>query len=170
MTLDDEVAAAFARDGVACLRSVLDPGEVAAAAAAIDAVLARLGPLSQVASSAGDPGAFTEDFCRVAGDPRDRAAGPPFPGARPGRRADGHATGPLLPRSRPGEGGRDQAAHAVAPGPAVLQRRRPGRQRLDPGGPGARGRVPGAGGGLAPGSVADAAHVPEEGGPLVPRG
>src|ERR1700749_4478966 len=61
---DDEAVAAFARDGVACLRSVLDPGEVAAAAAAIDAVLARPGPLSQVASSAGDPGAFTEDFCR----------------------------------------------------------------------------------------------------------
>ena len=61
---DDETAAAFARDGVACLRSVLDPGEVAAAAAAIDAVLARPGPLAQVASSAGDPGAFTEDFCR----------------------------------------------------------------------------------------------------------
>ena len=64
MTLDDEVAAAFARDGVACLRSVLDPGEVAAAAAAIEAVLARPGPLAQVASSADDPGAFTEDFCR----------------------------------------------------------------------------------------------------------
>jgi hypothetical protein len=41
--LDDEVVATFARDGVACLRSVLDPGEVAAAAAAIDAVLARPG-------------------------------------------------------------------------------------------------------------------------------
>ena len=64
MTLDDEVAAAFARDGVACLRSVLSPGEVAVAAAAIDAVLARPGALAQVASSADDPGAFTEDFCR----------------------------------------------------------------------------------------------------------
>jgi ectoine hydroxylase-related dioxygenase (phytanoyl-CoA dioxygenase family) len=61
---DDEVVAAFARDGVACLRSVLDPGEVAAAAVAIDAVQARPGPLAQVASAAGDPGAFTEDFCR----------------------------------------------------------------------------------------------------------
>ena len=61
---DDEAVAAFARDGVACLRSVLDPAEVAVAVAAIDAVLARPGPLAQVASSAGDPGAFTEDFCR----------------------------------------------------------------------------------------------------------
>ena len=49
---DDEAVAAFARDGVACLRSVLDPAEVAIAAAAIDAVLARPGPLAQVASCA----------------------------------------------------------------------------------------------------------------------
>src|SRR5258707_4848185 len=61
---DDGVAAAFARDGVVCLRGVLDAGEVAAAAAAIDAVLARPAPLAQVASGADDPGPFTEDFCR----------------------------------------------------------------------------------------------------------
>jgi ectoine hydroxylase-related dioxygenase (phytanoyl-CoA dioxygenase family) len=61
---DDEAAAAFARDGVVCLRQVLDAGEVAAAAEAIDAVLARPGPLAQVASGADDPGAFTEDFRR----------------------------------------------------------------------------------------------------------
>src|SRR5580658_9117421 len=60
----DEVAEAFARDGVACVRSVLDPAEVAAAAGAIDAVLASPGPLAQVASHPGDPGAFSEDFCR----------------------------------------------------------------------------------------------------------
>jgi hypothetical protein len=64
MMPDDEAVATFARDGVACLRSVLDPGEVAEAAAAIDAVLARPGRLAQVASAADDPGAFTEDFCR----------------------------------------------------------------------------------------------------------
>ncbi len=61
---DEGVAAAFARDGVVCVRSVLDPAEVAIAAAAIDAVLARPGPLAQVASGPDDPGAFTEDFCR----------------------------------------------------------------------------------------------------------
>jgi len=61
---DDEAVAAFARDGVVCLRSVLDGEQVAAAARAIDAVLARPGPLAQVASAADDPGAFTEDFCR----------------------------------------------------------------------------------------------------------
>src|ERR1700684_4259353 len=61
---DEETVAAFARDGVACLRSVLDAREVAAAADAIDAVLARPGPLAQVASRVDDPGAFSEDFCR----------------------------------------------------------------------------------------------------------
>ena len=62
--VDGELVAAFARDGVVCVRSVLDPGEVAVAARGIDAVLAHPGPLAQVASGAGDPGAFTEDFCR----------------------------------------------------------------------------------------------------------
>ncbi len=61
---DEGVAAAFARDGVVCVRSVLNPAEVAVAAAAIDAVLASPGPLAQVASRPDDPGAFTEDFCR----------------------------------------------------------------------------------------------------------
>jgi hypothetical protein len=37
MQPDDEMVAAFARDGVACVRQVLDPGEVAAAAATIGA-------------------------------------------------------------------------------------------------------------------------------------
>src|ERR1700735_5844587 len=61
---DDEVVAAFTRDGVACVRSVRDAGEVAVAVDAIDAVLARPGPLAQVASGPDDPGAFAEDFCR----------------------------------------------------------------------------------------------------------
>src|SRR6202050_5419329 len=60
----DEETAAFARDGGACVRGVLDGAGVAAAAAAIDAVLARPSPLAQVASGADDPGAFAEDFCR----------------------------------------------------------------------------------------------------------
>ena len=61
---DGALAAAYDRDGVVCVRSVLDPAEVAAAARAIDAVLASPSPLAQVASGADDPGAFTEDFCR----------------------------------------------------------------------------------------------------------
>jgi ectoine hydroxylase-related dioxygenase (phytanoyl-CoA dioxygenase family) len=61
---DEGAVAAFARDGVVRVRQVLDGGQVADAAAAIDAVLARPGPLAQVASGADDPGAFVEDFCR----------------------------------------------------------------------------------------------------------
>src|ERR1700729_1031509 len=64
MLADEEAVAAFARDGVVCVRQVLSAPEVAAAAAAIDAVLDRPGPLAQVASGADDPGAFAEDFCR----------------------------------------------------------------------------------------------------------
>ena len=64
LPVDDTLAAAYARDGVACVRSVLDAGQVAAAVRAIDAVLASPGPLTLVASGADDPGAFTEDFCR----------------------------------------------------------------------------------------------------------
>jgi len=59
-----ETVADFARDGVACVRGALDASQVAAAVRAIDAVLARPGPLAQVASGSDDPGQFTEDFCR----------------------------------------------------------------------------------------------------------
>jgi ectoine hydroxylase-related dioxygenase (phytanoyl-CoA dioxygenase family) len=62
--VDEEAAAAFARDGVVCVRQLLSADEVTAAAEAIDAVLAGAGPLRQVASGADDPGAFVEDFCR----------------------------------------------------------------------------------------------------------
>jgi ectoine hydroxylase-related dioxygenase (phytanoyl-CoA dioxygenase family) len=64
VVLDEGAAAAFARDGVVCVRGVLDAAEVDLAAAAIDEVLANPGPLAQVASRPDDPGAFTEDFCR----------------------------------------------------------------------------------------------------------
>jgi len=59
-----DLAEAFAADGVVCVRRVLDAGELVDAAAAIDAVLANPSPLAQVASDPGDPGSFTEDFCR----------------------------------------------------------------------------------------------------------
>ncbi len=52
MSMADDAAQAFARDSVACVRQVLDPGHVAAAAAAIDAVPAAPEPLAQVASGA----------------------------------------------------------------------------------------------------------------------
>src|ERR1700689_5397363 len=59
--VDHEAVAAFARAGVVCLRQVLDAADVAVAAEGIEAVLARPGPLAQVASAADDPGAFAED-------------------------------------------------------------------------------------------------------------
>ncbi|HEX5188496.1 MAG TPA: phytanoyl-CoA dioxygenase family protein [Streptosporangiaceae bacterium] len=62
--IDSELAEAFAREGVVCVRQVLDADELAEAAAAIDAVLADPSPLAQVASRPDDPGSFFEDFCR----------------------------------------------------------------------------------------------------------
>jgi ectoine hydroxylase-related dioxygenase (phytanoyl-CoA dioxygenase family) len=62
--IDIQTAAAFARDGVACVRGVLTPDELTSAARAIEAVLADPGPAAQVASNPDDPGSFTEDFCR----------------------------------------------------------------------------------------------------------
>jgi ectoine hydroxylase-related dioxygenase (phytanoyl-CoA dioxygenase family) len=59
-----DLATAFSRDGVVCVRAALDPAEVAEAASAIEEVLANPGPLAQVASSSDDPGMFAEDFCR----------------------------------------------------------------------------------------------------------
>ncbi len=59
-----ELADAFGRDGVVCVRQVLDAAELVDAAAAIEGVLANPSPLAQVASGPGDPGSFTEDFCR----------------------------------------------------------------------------------------------------------
>ncbi len=59
-----ELVAAFARDGVVCVRGALDPAEVTTAAEAIETVLDRPSPLAQVASGADDPGRFFEDFCR----------------------------------------------------------------------------------------------------------
>jgi len=61
---DQEVIDAFARDGVVCIRGVLDPTEVAEASRAIEAVLADPSPLAVVASAGDDPGRFFEDFCR----------------------------------------------------------------------------------------------------------
>jgi ectoine hydroxylase-related dioxygenase (phytanoyl-CoA dioxygenase family) len=62
--ISQELIDSFAANGVVCVRGVLDPAELADAIDAIDAVLARPGPLAQVASDDDDPGAFIEDFRR----------------------------------------------------------------------------------------------------------
>ncbi|HET9091650.1 MAG TPA: phytanoyl-CoA dioxygenase family protein [Acidimicrobiales bacterium] len=60
----DELAAAFARDGVVCVRRLFGRAEVAAAAEVIEAVMERPGPHAKVASGPEDPGRFFEDFVR----------------------------------------------------------------------------------------------------------
>jgi len=62
--LDDEDIASFARDGVVCVRGVLDLAQIALAVAGIERVLAEPSSLAQVASAGDDPGRFFEDFCR----------------------------------------------------------------------------------------------------------
>jgi len=59
-----DLAAAFRRDGVVCVRAALTAAEIAEATSGIDKVLANRGPLAQVASGTDDPGLFIEDFCR----------------------------------------------------------------------------------------------------------
>ena len=55
---------AYQRDGLVCVRGLLDPDEVERARDAIQVVLDDPGPLAQVASGQDDPGAFVEDFRR----------------------------------------------------------------------------------------------------------
>jgi ectoine hydroxylase-related dioxygenase (phytanoyl-CoA dioxygenase family) len=55
---------AYAREGVVCVRRVLDADELQQARRGIDAVLHRPSALAQVASGTDDPGRFVEDFCR----------------------------------------------------------------------------------------------------------
>lgn len=64
VVIDAETVASYRRDGVVCVRRVLDDAEVEQARDAIQTVLDTPSPLTQVASTKDDPGAFTEDFCR----------------------------------------------------------------------------------------------------------
>jgi ectoine hydroxylase-related dioxygenase (phytanoyl-CoA dioxygenase family) len=62
--VSQELVDAYARDGVVCVRGVLNADEVEQARRGIAAVLEHPSELAQVASGADDPGRFTEDFCR----------------------------------------------------------------------------------------------------------
>ncbi len=53
----------YARDGAVCVRGLLSPAQVARLRQGIDANLAAPSARAKVASSAGDPGLFIEDFC-----------------------------------------------------------------------------------------------------------
>ena len=108
---------------------------------------------------------------QLAADLGVRAVHPRVAGRGDRRRADGLAAGAALPRPRAREGARDPPAHAVAPGSALLQRRRPpGLLAVDAGRP-RRPRVDArVRGRLAPRPVAHAADVHGLGGEVVPRG
>lgn len=62
--LEPEMIESYARDGVVCVRGVLDPEQIQQAIRGIHQVLDKPSQLAQVASGADDPGRFTEDFRR----------------------------------------------------------------------------------------------------------
>ena len=60
---DDATIERFQRDGAVCIRGLFRPAEMALLRDAIDENLAHLSPRAKIASGAGDPGRFVEDFC-----------------------------------------------------------------------------------------------------------
>jgi ectoine hydroxylase-related dioxygenase (phytanoyl-CoA dioxygenase family) len=59
----------YQRNGVVCLRKLLNADLLAALRAGIDRNLANLSPRAKVASEADDPGYFVEDFCNWRENP-----------------------------------------------------------------------------------------------------
>ena len=59
----NQAAEDFARDGAVCLRGVISPDMIDLLRQGIDANLASPSPRAKLASRAGDPGQFVEDFC-----------------------------------------------------------------------------------------------------------
>src|SRR6266851_5622603 len=165
-----DLAEAFAADGVVCVRRVLDAAELVDAAAAIEGVLANPSPLAQVASGPGDPGAFTEDFCRwqqipaierLARHSRVPAIAAALMGTDQVRFYHDH----VLVK----EGGTRQRTpwHQDQPYYNVDG---PGGERLDPGGSGSRRWLPRNRRRHAPRTVAAASHLPAAGGQVVSGG
>jgi len=70
--LDPGLVKAFRADGAVCLRGLLLAAEVDLLRAGIDANLKRPSPRAKVASRAGDPGWFIEDFCNWSENPHYR--------------------------------------------------------------------------------------------------
>jgi len=61
--LTPDTIAAYQRDGVVCIRQLLNADELALLAEGIEANLAAPSPRAKVASRPDDPGRFFEDFC-----------------------------------------------------------------------------------------------------------
>ena len=62
----------FQRDGAICLRQLFTPAEIGLLRTGIESNLAGLSPRAIVASAAGDPGRFIEDFCNWQDNPSYR--------------------------------------------------------------------------------------------------
>ena len=164
--LPAEDIAAFQRDGALCVRQLFTAPEVELLTRGVQNLDAP-SPRAKVASRPDDPGWFFEDFCnwrdndeyrRFIFDSRVGSVASQLMGGGPARLYHDH----LLVKEP------NAPAHALAPGPALLQRGRAHElQHVDAGGSGrARGHA-GVRGGLAPGALADAAHLPGQPGQVV---
>jgi ectoine hydroxylase-related dioxygenase (phytanoyl-CoA dioxygenase family) len=63
----------FQCDGALCIRQLLSPADVAGLRAGIDLNLSQPSPRAKIASGAGDPGRFVEDFCNWQENPHYRS-------------------------------------------------------------------------------------------------
>ena len=157
------------RDGAVCVRRAFTAEQVGWARDAIDENLADLSPRAKRASADSD-GAFIEDFCNWTRLPAMERFIRESPGAEIAAELTGSRLDPPLPRPRAGQGARHEAAHAVASGPAVLQRRRRAeRQHVVPRRPGRSLGDAGVHRRHPPRALVHAAHVPRRPGQVVPR-
>ena len=70
--IDATLIEEFQRDGVVCMRGLIDASGLAVLEAGIEHNLAHLSPRAKIASSADDPGRFVEDFCNWQDNPHYR--------------------------------------------------------------------------------------------------
>ena len=123
----------FWRDGAVCVRGAFSPRRDRAGAAGDRREPGRSLAVRQ-ARQRRRRRCVHRGLLQLAADRRSSSSS----SAHPMRRAIaaeliGGRTGPAVPRPRAGQGAGHPPAHAVAPGPAVLQRRRPAeREHVDP--------------------------------------
>ncbi len=129
----------YAADGAVCVRQAFTDEHIAWATEAIDANLADLVTLGQTGQRRRRRPVH-RGLLQLAALAGDGAIHSPLTGRGDRGGVDRFVDDPALPRPRLGEGAGNEAAHAVAPGSAVLQRRRaPERQHVVPGRPGTPG-------------------------------